>query len=546
MLIPGVSICSLGAAKGHDLLVDETLLHQLATEIQKKGRVICKMGHRTGLSEVLGWVCRPRIVGQKLLGDLELLKSGKSYEFVQDLIANFSHTCGLSAAFSGEQETLKNGQVAARCKPDGLHSVDFVESPASNHSGMFEAKINDDVFHFEARQPVDPPNRQLTLAQRHELPQLLARVRAMEVRLAAGDRRRLTINNDLDAQADNRRGAPEPHAKASVTAHAVTGGIEGAAGIYGVEPLYNHFIGKKPWSKVNPFKDTLKGHGKKLAIGAVVGAAATAPIGAAVEAYRKHRLLAGMRRKAEDGQDGQDRQDNLSGAGVARGAARGAAAGAAAAATVGKGTIKQRLAGIGQDLAHPIQSGLPRKLLVGGIVGGVLTGAAGLAIDKLTADRKKKKTGAVGQMPAPLRTNGETNFASRSSSGLNPGEARDRSLYRVAGFRHTTAEDEYDRASSAFKKAGAAGTVAGGLAGSLKGRPGIGAAIGLLSGVGSVAGIRKLMPPNDYGQRSPAEHQIQSVLPATVGTVAAAILARKKLKQMAANAAKRVTPLFPV
>ena len=49
MIIPGVSVCSLGEARGHNLKVDETLLSQLASEIQRKIRVPVKLNHRGGL-----------------------------------------------------------------------------------------------------------------------------------------------------------------------------------------------------------------------------------------------------------------------------------------------------------------------------------------------------------------------------------------------------------------------------------------------------------------------------------------------------------------
>lgn len=145
-----------------------------------------------------------------------------------------------------------------------------------------------------------------------------------------------------------------------------------------------------------------------------------------------------------------------------------------------------------------------------------------MLINKLIADHKKK-------------------------TGGNPGEARDRSLsLSMRANRHAVAQDELDRASSAYKQAGAVGAVAGGLAGSLKGRTGIGAGLGLLAGLGSVKAIRAASAPDEYGQRTPAEHEVQSLLPVAVGSITAAVLARKKLRQMAANASKRLTPLFPI
>ena len=89
------------------------------------------------------------------------------------------------------------------------------------------------------------------------------------------------------------RNKAEGEPKASVWSHAATGGIEGAAGIYAVEPLlerYMHGKGTIRGNFIKTLKDTPKGHAKKIAIGAAVGALTTAPIGWAVEKYRKNQM----------------------------------------------------------------------------------------------------------------------------------------------------------------------------------------------------------------------------------------------------------------
>src|SRR4051794_13048328 len=148
MIVPGVSVCSLGEAKGHNLKVDETLLSQLATEIQRKGRVAVKLNHRGGLDTVIGWLENARIAAGKLVADLGLLEAAKDFHFVCELLEKFGNSIGLSPAFTGSPEPLPDGSVAARCEE--LNSVDLVAEPAANPTGLFSATYNDRVTYFEA------------------------------------------------------------------------------------------------------------------------------------------------------------------------------------------------------------------------------------------------------------------------------------------------------------------------------------------------------------------------------------------------------------
>src|SRR5437762_1289256 len=162
MILPSVSICSLGEARGHNLKVDETLLSQLASEIQRRIRVPVKLNHRGGLDTVIGWIQNARLAASKLVGDLELLPSGRHYEFVRDLVRQFGSSIGLSPAFSGAGEVLRDGTTAARCRE--LHSIDLVESPAANPTGLFEANFNGSVIEFSTRQQPSSLTRLVELA----------------------------------------------------------------------------------------------------------------------------------------------------------------------------------------------------------------------------------------------------------------------------------------------------------------------------------------------------------------------------------------------
>lgn len=96
-----------------------------------------------------------------------------------------------------------------------------------------------------------------------------------------------TIELDVDLPKRVRRkieGKPE----ASITAHAVTGGLEGAAGIYATDPLLEYLRHGRKGIR-NPLRDTFRGHVNKISTGAVIGALATAPIGWLVEKEREKR-----------------------------------------------------------------------------------------------------------------------------------------------------------------------------------------------------------------------------------------------------------------
>lgn len=73
---------------------------------------------------------------------------------------------------------------------------------------------------------------------------------------------------------------------------AVTGGIEGGVGIFATDPLYRRLTGESP-TIARALKDSLHGGPRKLikkaGVGAVIGAAATGLVGAAVSGYAKRR-----------------------------------------------------------------------------------------------------------------------------------------------------------------------------------------------------------------------------------------------------------------
>ena len=141
-LIKGVSLITKGTAKGHDLVVDDTTLSQLEASLNnaKEPGVKAKLNHRTGVEAIFGHVNNIHRCGEKLKGDLHLLKTHKDYDHTIELLETMPSQIGLSVAFQGDKEVGADGRVFARCK--NIVSVDLVTDPAANPDGLFEAKVD--------------------------------------------------------------------------------------------------------------------------------------------------------------------------------------------------------------------------------------------------------------------------------------------------------------------------------------------------------------------------------------------------------------------
>lgn len=137
-VIRGVSVISVGPAKGHALNIDMTTLEQVkaCAETYTNGLKV-KMDHAGDAGDIIGFLSGFRIEGDKLLADLTLLKSSRFREYVLELATTIPDTFGLSIAFSGPVET-KDKQRMARCAE--IYSADLVSEPAANPTGLFEAK----------------------------------------------------------------------------------------------------------------------------------------------------------------------------------------------------------------------------------------------------------------------------------------------------------------------------------------------------------------------------------------------------------------------
>lgn len=135
-LISGVSVITQGVAKGHNKQVDFTTLEQVkkAAEAFKKGLKV-KMDHHSGISDIVGYLRNFRIDGDKLVADLQLLRTHPQREYIMEIAQEISDGFGLSISFSGEHEQVQ-GVTFARCSE--IYSADLVTEPAANSGGLFE------------------------------------------------------------------------------------------------------------------------------------------------------------------------------------------------------------------------------------------------------------------------------------------------------------------------------------------------------------------------------------------------------------------------
>lgn len=134
-VIRGVSVITEGEADGHDFFIDATTIKQVEAAAKAfKGGVKVKMNHWSGVESIVGFLRDFRIDGVQLRADLHLLKTSDRREYIIEMAESIPDGFGLSIAFSGIPEEI-DGKVYARCKE--LYSVDLVDSPAANPSGLF-------------------------------------------------------------------------------------------------------------------------------------------------------------------------------------------------------------------------------------------------------------------------------------------------------------------------------------------------------------------------------------------------------------------------
>jgi len=144
-IIEGVSIISVGEAKGHDLYVDEqTLAEVKACAETYAGGVKVNLDHGAGIKDIIGFVDNFRIVNEKLIADLNLLKTADRRDYVLEIAEKLPDTFGISISFSGPVREI-DGKSFASCTE--LYSADLVQTPAANPTGLFSFQAVDNSAH---------------------------------------------------------------------------------------------------------------------------------------------------------------------------------------------------------------------------------------------------------------------------------------------------------------------------------------------------------------------------------------------------------------
>ena len=143
--LPSVSILTVGEAKGHDLLIDQTSLEQALAVAQTMKRIKVTMGHGAQVDGILGYIDSFVIKGDRLMGDLTLFSTTQA-QFVQHLAKELPEGFGLSLTFSGVPAEVGAYRYA---RVSEIYDISVVSSPAANPAGMFSAFTAVDIKNLQ-------------------------------------------------------------------------------------------------------------------------------------------------------------------------------------------------------------------------------------------------------------------------------------------------------------------------------------------------------------------------------------------------------------
>ncbi len=174
-VIKGVSLISLGEARGHDKHVDQQTLKSVIECAKQYGDGLrVKFNPKTFAhgDAGLGGFIPPsslRIEGGKAVGDVHLYKHFPSddKEYLYEIVERTPGNIGLSIEFTGDDETI-DGQKFARC--DEIYAATIVDMPAANPTGFFSVR---EFQNLTTHQQKLNPNAESTLMKPEELKQLV-------------------------------------------------------------------------------------------------------------------------------------------------------------------------------------------------------------------------------------------------------------------------------------------------------------------------------------------------------------------------------------
>ena len=180
-IIEGVSIISVGEAKGHGLFVDDITLQEVKACAESfAGGVKVNLDHGAGIKDIVGFCDNFRIVGEKLVADLNLLETAEKRAYVLEIAERMPDTFGISIAFSGPVRE-KDGRSFASCTE--LYSADLVQTPAANPTGLFN--FTEKSVDTSAKQMDDDKNKMENGEDEVSIADIVERLTALET--AFGD-----------------------------------------------------------------------------------------------------------------------------------------------------------------------------------------------------------------------------------------------------------------------------------------------------------------------------------------------------------------------
>jgi hypothetical protein len=140
--VKGVSIIQEGPALGHGVWVDRKALDQVKRVASSKGKLKAKLNHWSGLQDTVGLFENFRIRGGKVVADLELYESHPGRDLLLEMISKAPATFGVSIMFRADEPEYDKENDRYNTRVRELYSADFVDTPAANQDGVFEAQID--------------------------------------------------------------------------------------------------------------------------------------------------------------------------------------------------------------------------------------------------------------------------------------------------------------------------------------------------------------------------------------------------------------------
>lgn len=140
--VKGVSLLQKGPALGHGMWVDNVMLEQAKRSALGKGKLKAKMNHWSGLEDTVGYYENFRIRAGKLVADLNLFESSQSTPQLLEMIEAIPGSFGVSIMFASDEPEYSKEEDKYFARVRELYSADFVDTPAANRDGVFEAEID--------------------------------------------------------------------------------------------------------------------------------------------------------------------------------------------------------------------------------------------------------------------------------------------------------------------------------------------------------------------------------------------------------------------